>query len=268
MVAAGNDFIIIAQPLRASGRALEAFVRNICDRKYGAGADGMLVLEKSRLADVKMRVFNADGSEAEMCGNGARCVAYYRMSRVTRHRLPVKERTVTIETTAGIITALVSRDTVKIRLSEPKGLEFGIPLVVQSRLVNVDYVNTGVPHVVIFVHGLDELAVGSIAPRIRYHKRFAPRGTNVNFVEIAGKNLIKVRTYERGVEDETRACGTGSAAAAIIFALKSGCRPPVKVHTRSGEILKVYWTRGADGLSDVWLEGKAHIVYEGEYAYV
>lgn len=255
MVATGNDFIVIEDnDLKIN---LSSFAKKICDRKFGIGADGMLLIGKSKKANVRMRIFNADGSEAEMCGNGARAAALY-----------AGKKKVALETKAGIIQAEVSDNDVKIRLTEPKETIIGIPLKINNRTINVNFINTGVPHAVIFSEGLEEMDIIPMGRGVRHHKKFAPRGTNVNFVEVLGRDLIKVRTYERGVEDETLACGTGSTASALIFALASGISDRVRVKTQSGETLNIYFKKSGNSFSDVWLEGKAKIVYIGEYNHV
>ncbi|MEW6101888.1 MAG: diaminopimelate epimerase [Candidatus Omnitrophota bacterium] len=253
MVASGNDFVVI------DGH--KASAQKICDRKYGVGADGLLVLEKSGIADVKMRVFNADGSEAEMCGNGARCVALWLSVQRTTHNAQLK-----IETKAGIIQAEVNKDNVRIKLTSPKGLKIGIPLKINSRMLKANFINTGVPHTVIFVEGLDKIDIANLGRLIRNHNKFAPKGTNVDFVEVISRDTLRVRTYERGVEDETLACGTGAVASSLI-ANRMGyvAKIPVKVKVRSAEELKVYFRKIDKGFKDVWLEGRARIVYKGVY---
>jgi diaminopimelate epimerase len=231
--------------------------RQLCDRRFGIGADGLLVLDKAGATDVKMRIFNPDGSEAEMCGNGARCTALYIGKKRSR-----------IKTKAGIIESEVKADKVKIKLSDPKDTLLDIPIKINGRPLKVNYINTGVPQAVIFVEGLDRIDVAGIGRPIRFHRRFAPRGTNVNFLEILNSDSVKIRTYERGVEEETLACGTGSVASALIFALKTGTNGRLKVHTTSREILTVYFRRCGNKFSDVWLEGKARMVYKGAYYYV
>lgn len=259
MLGSGNDFIVVElKGSRAQG--LKGLAAKICDRKYGAGADGMLALEKSKTADIKMRVFNPDGSEAEMCGNGARVVAFW----ASKNLKPSTDN-LEIETMAGIITAKTSGDNIKIKLTNPKALKLDIPLEVNGRSIKVNFINTGVPHAVVFVNGIDNIDVVNIGGSIRRNERFAPAGANVNFVEIKGSNQIRIRTYERGVEDETLACGTGSAAAALIFALKNNLEKLVRVKTQSGEQLKVYFKKEENKFQDVWLEGSAKIVYKGEY---
>ncbi len=264
MVASGNDFIVLeVRSQKSEVRNLKDLAKKMCDRKFGIGADGLLVMEKSRRADIRMRVFNADGSEAQMCGNGARCVAFYSVRKQkTEDR---KQKKISIETKAGIIDAGVENDTIKIKLTGPKNIRLDIPIKINGRSLLVNFVNTGVPHTVIFVDGIDKINVSDLGRQIRYHKNFSPKGTNVDFIEILGRDSLKIRTYERGVEDETLACGTGSVAAALICALKTGALNKIHVLTKSGEILKVYFKREKNKFLDVWLEGRARIVYKGEY---
>jgi len=253
-VASGNDFVVIESGHKSEVRSQKSLARKICDRKYGVGADGLLILEKSKIADVKMRIFNSDGSEAEMCGNGARCAALYTGGNTAR-----------LETKAGIIQARLNADNVRIKLTDPLNIKLDIPIKVNKRNLKVNFIDTGVPHAVIFVEGIKEVGVNEIGRVIRNHHKFVPRGTNVDFVEVLGRNLIEIRTYERGVEDETLACGTGTVASAIIFALKADIADKINVRTKSREILKVYFERINDKFADVWLEGKARIICKGEY---
>jgi diaminopimelate epimerase len=268
MVASGNDFIVI--PLsRNPVMPLKVLARKICDRKFGVGADGLLILEESKVTDVRMRIFNADGSEAQMCGNGARCVALW-VSVKRKTCLPAgraQNVKLNIQTKAGIIKAEVNGDRVRIKLTDPSGLKLNMPIRVNNRVLRVNFINTGVPHTVIFAEGSDKIAVLGLGRQIRYHKSFAPEGTNVDFVEVLNKNAIKVRTYERGVEDETLACGTGSVASALLFALKTEVKGRIRVHTKSTEILEVYFRKEKNKFRDVWLQGKAGIVFKGQFAY-
>jgi len=261
---AGNDFVLIDNRVYkiSSTRLLQALARKMCDRKLGAGADGLLVLENSRVADVRMRIINADGSEAEMCGNGARCFAYAfsRMKRIPDNF------SLALETKAGIVKARVFNDNVKINLTRPQGLKLDIPLKVSGRVIKVNFINTGVPHAVIFVQGLDKIDVQALGREIRNHRYFAPAGTNVNFVEVLNRDSIRIRTFERGVEGETLACGTGSTAAALITSIKMNKNIEyINVHTVGKEVLKVSFVRSKGSFSDVWLEGRARLVYRGEY---
>jgi len=255
MEASGNDFVVVDNRKKAV-RDVVKFTRAICDRHKGVGADGVLFIESSRKADFKMRIVNADGSEAEMCGNGSRCVALYAHEVM---KLPSK---FLMETLAGLIGADVKKQTVRVKLSDPKDFK-------PRGLLNADNtdwqyysVNTGVPHAVIFVEDIANFPVQNIGEKIRYHDHFKPAGTNVNFVQVTDKNAVSVRTYERGV-GETQACGTGVTASALISAVSGRTRPPVKVKTLGGDILTVDFKLDSSGVRDVYLEGKANFIYKG-----
>jgi diaminopimelate epimerase len=269
IAASGNDFIVIDRVPFTANR-LPILAKKMCDRKFGVGADGVLLLEKSKIADIRMHIFNADGSEAEMCGNGARCTALYyvrvqpacRQGRGSGFRGQLK-----IETMAGIIEGKVSGNNVKIKLTDPKEYQSGVPIRINEREIKIHSINTGVPHAVIFAEGIEEFDVSAIGRQVRYYDYFAPAGTNVNFVEIVNNDTIRARTYERGVEDETLACGTGAVASAIVYSLQFtvySLKNKINVITRGGEILKVYFERRNDTINNVWFEGKAKIVYRGE----
>ncbi len=264
MQGAGNDFIVIEGPI--SRILSRAFIVKICDRIYGVGADGVLLLERTRKADVRMRIFNADGSEAEMCGNGARCAALYAALKNKKSKL-------TLETKAGLVGAEIKKENVKVRMTDPLDLRMGLMVKAAGKDYEVDYINTGVPHAVIVVDDLERVPVKELGRAIRHHKVFHPAGTNVDFIEVRDKGHVRVRTYERGVEDETLACGTGSVASAVVAFLNTsgeslsrpGVRHKVFVETKSGETLIIYFRASKKDISDVWLEGKAQIVFKGEY---
>ena len=293
MEASGNDFIVVSLPGRQN---LKDLARRICNRKYGVGADGLILLN-SGLAKLSMRIFNPDGSEPEMCGNGARCVALWISAkrnpsttlRIDGERSPelvegqgrtikAQSARLRIKTKAGIVEADVKNDKVKIKMTKPKDIRLDFPIKISKprkeidsfvrgkRTLRVNFINTGVPHAVILVEGLDKIDVINIGRYIRFHKRFAPSGTNVDFVEFMDDNNIKIRTYERGVEDETLACGTGAVAAAlIVYRLLLIDRSSVNIHTRSGELLRVYFEARNGSFDDVWLEGRARLICKGVY---
>ena len=256
-VATGNDFVIIDNRKKVIEKSLSFFAKYACDRKRGIGADGLLLIERSEKADFKMRIFNPDGSEAEMCGNGSRSAALYAF------RNKIAKARMSIDTIAGILNATVSGETVKVKLPEPKEIKWNLCLMINKCPYKVDFVNTGVPHVIHFVDDLENIDVKGLGASMRYHPDFSPAGANADFVKLSGKSSIKVRTYERGVEDETLACGTGAVASAIISAESEKMTSPVTVETRSGEKLKVYFKMVKGNFANVYLEGKAKLVYEG-----
>jgi diaminopimelate epimerase len=255
-VATGNDFVIIDNR-PGDAEDLPALARKLCDRKKAVGADGLLVIETSKKADFKMRIFNPDGSEAEMCGNGSRCVALYAASR------KISKPQMTIETLAGVLDASVKGDTVKVKLTDPKDIKWNLCLMINKCPYKLNFVDTGVPHVIHFTDDLEKIDVKNLGSHIRHHGEFSPEGTNADFVKVVDKHTIKVRTYERGVEDETLACGTGAVASAIISAEAEKMPSPITVETRSGEKIKVYFEIKDGNFRNVYLEGKAKLVFDG-----
>lgn len=258
--ASGNDFVVVDNRSQVV-KSAQTFTRKVCALHTGIGADGVLLLEKSRKADFKMRIINSDGSEAEACGNGFRCIAFY------AHRILGFPKKFKFETLSGIIEATIKGQSVKVRMGKPFGYkERGEIEVLDSRL-HYSFINTGVPHAVIFVPSISKVDVNALGRAIREHKVFKPKGTNVNFVQIKSKHSVSVRTYERGVEHETLACGTGSTASAVISAMQGATSAPVKVTTSGGEQLIIdFKTSGKKNVKDVYLEGKARIVFEGKIA--
>lgn len=267
MQGAGNDFIVIDHH---AGLDEIAFAKKVCDRHMGIGADGLLVLEKSKTCDHRMRIINADGSEAEMCGNGARCMAVY----IVR-KFAVVPEVFTLETLAGPIQATAKDETASVRLSDPKDYRPNVEIRLADQKIYGHFINTGVPHTVIFVHGLQEVDVNDLGRMIRNHKVFSPKGTNVNFVEMIKNGYVALRTYERGVEGETLACGTGSVAAALVGYLQGADKleptkgAAIKVVTRSGEMLDVSFNLDIKDdkpiITDVWLKGSGKFICKGEY---
>jgi diaminopimelate epimerase len=205
-----------------------------------------------------MRYYNADGGEAEMCGNGARCFGRFAnfLNGFALHQ-------VSFETPAGMIGATFHGDNVQIKMSEPFGLQQDLALEVAGTELAVHFLNTGVPHAVVFVGDIDEVPVKEWGAALRYHKTFAPKGTNANFVHRMGTSHIAIRTYERGVEDETLACGTGTVACALIHHLRTGQPAPISVDVRSGDTLEINFTPEGGTFKDVTLTGPAEIVFQG-----
>ncbi|MCW5198270.1 diaminopimelate epimerase [Desulfobulbus sp. F3] len=265
MSGTGNDFILIdhRHPL-IEADSMPAFAAAVCRRKFSVGADGLIFIENSEQADFRWRFFNADGSVAEMCGNGARCAARFAFMQGIA---PAKMR---FETLAGIIEAEVSGSEVAAKMTEPRDLRLHQTITVNNAPLTLHSLNTGVPHAVVFVDNIEDADVRALGRAIRYHAAFQPAGTNVNFVQKRG-DAFKVRTYERGVEDETLACGTGSAASAIIAVLLGQAESPVEIITSGNDRLTILFSlpeHKAGGTApivyNVFLKGPAHAVYQGE----
>ena len=258
MSGSGNDFIIIDnRDLSLSVGDLSEFARKVCRHKLSVGADGLFLIEPSTVADFKWQFFNSDGSVAEMCGNGSRCVARYAyLNGITGKKM-------SFETIAGIISAEVNEDTVKVKLTDPSPLISGEKIDVDGRIFVLDSVNTGVPHAVAFVDNLQSFAVAEWGRKIRFHEHFAHKGTNADFATVLGRHKIQLRTYERGVEDETLACGTGMVAAVLAAAARGLVASPVDVLVQSGETLCIYFIHQDDRWKGIYLEGKVKIVYQG-----
>jgi diaminopimelate epimerase len=257
MNGAGNDFILFDN--RSGGIDLDRNqIAQLCDRHRGIGADGILLLENpTNGADFRMRYFNADGGEAEMCGNGARCFARF------ANKVAGQKEKISFETPAGVISAELKDDLVTLRMTEPTDLRLNIDVPMAAENKAVHFINSGVPHVVIPVAKIDDAAVRREGAAIRYHKMFSPNGTNVNFIEKRGGNKIAIRTYERGVEDETLACGTGIVASALIFAASEDCEGPINVLARGGDQLQVGFEKSDGQFRNVTLTGPAEFVFEG-----
>ena len=258
MCGSGNDFIIIDNRKKnISIKNLKSFVTKICSRRFSIGADGVIFNEKSSRADFKWRFFNSDGSVAEMCGNGGRCVARYAFTK------RIAGKSLCFETIAGLIRAEIKGERVKIQLTEPNNLRLGIKLKISGKERGLNFINTGVPHVVHFVKNLEECSVEELGREIRFHREFSPAGTNVNFVEHNKGSFLRIRTYERGVEGETLACGTGSVASVLIASALGKVSSPCSITPQSGETLKVYFDRNEEAFRNVYLEGEARFVFDG-----
>jgi diaminopimelate epimerase len=257
MNGAGNDFVMLDN--RAGDLQLQrSQIAQLCDRHRGIGADGVLILEPpANGADFRMRYYNADGGEAEMCGNGARCFARY------ADRVAGKRDSVSFETPAGVIAASLAGEAVTLQMSEPKDLRMNLQIFANGQEVHCHYVDSGVPHVVVPVDRITNVDVRELGAAIRRHEDFAPRGANVNFLERRGDAEIAIRTYERGVEDETLACGTGVVASALIFAALQNLEGPIAVHVRGGDELHVGFRREGERFTNVTLTGPADFVFEG-----
>ncbi len=256
----GNDFIVIDN--RDIDRKID-WSRQAsvwCKRRVSIGADGLLLIEPSAVADFRMRIFNADGSEAEMCGNGARCAAAFAV------RKGIAQPKMVMETMAGPVGASVDGEMVAIQLTNPSFLRDVGFVELDGGKVHCYFLNTGVPHTIVFMDALSDVPADEIEKvgcELRFHDVFSPEGTNVDFVQVIRPGYIKTRTYERGVEEETLACGTGAVASAILSSVfRDAGDSPIDVEMPGGT-LTVDFAIGEDSFGDVWLKGNVAFVYEG-----
>lgn len=264
MSGAGNDFIVIDN---RSGVVKDGarLAKKVCDRRWGVGADGLILLEDSEVADYRMMYYNADGSYGGMCGNGGRCLSRFAVEK------RVAKNVQRFEALGHIYSSTVEQDVVFLSMKNPVDMEMNIVLPLGSTKLRMHFVDTGSPHTVIPIaqlrkkyKTLEGIPVVTIGRKVRYHKTFAPEGTNVNFIERTGVDSIRIRTYERGVEAETLACGTGSIASAIIASRIWKMSSPVHVVPKSGNTLEVSFRVLAREYSDVVLRGQAVTTFTGE----
>jgi diaminopimelate epimerase len=258
MAGAGNDFIMVNNVKNPVHLDWRAFAIRSCTLKTGIGADGVIVLGEDTDTDFTFRIFNADGSEAEMCGNGARCAALF------AHQQGIANTPMRFKTLAGTIGARIDGEDVAVQMTAPFGLETDIAIDVPGKQRIVHFINTGVPHAILFTDAIDNEPVADLGRAVRFHNRFSPAGTNTDFVQVLDGSRIRVRTYERGVEDETLACGTGAVASAIISShLGKVAGTPVLVSMKGGE-LKIDFTKQGNQYLEVWLMGPVDSVFTGE----
>jgi diaminopimelate epimerase len=259
MSGSGNDFIIIDNRSRSLDDIdLSQFITAVCRRKMSVGADGLILIELSDKADFRWRFYNSDGSRAEMCGNGARCAARFAFVN------GIAGENLTFETDAGIVSGQVNTDRAKVKMPDPTDLRLDYSIELAMGPLAVSSINTGVPHVVIMQDAIEAVDVFGLGREIRNHEAFAPAGTNVNFICQRGSGNLAIRTYERGVEDETLACGTGSIASALVSAIKLNWTSPINLLTRSQESLTIHFAEDSGIFSNVCLEGDARIIYTAQ----
>jgi len=261
MNGSGNDFILIDNRDRqVRDDEMEILVKRSCRRRESVGADGVIFVIRSDQYDFAWRYFNADGGEVEMCGNGSRCVSRFAFLN------GIADSKMTFETLAGPVSAEVKKRVVKVLMPAPSGLSIDMDLQHQNGWKSIDCINTGVPHVVVQVEDLLNHKVREQGRDLRYHAHFHPQGTNADFMKFIDIHQLEIRTYERGVEDETLACGTGAIACTLVAAVRGMVMSPVEVKTRGGEILTIYFDTkdsASNEFDRVWLEGNTSVVYQG-----
>lgn len=262
MSGSGNDFILIDNRRQIlKSRRLNRFAATVCTHRLSVGADGLILIETAKnpqRARFRWRLFNADGTEAEFSGNGGRCAARFAYLR------KIAPAGMVFETPAGLIRAEVTGPDVKIQMPIPKSLKLDLKIPVGDEIHVGHFLNTGVPHTVLFVEDPATVEVTRLGRAIRRHEMFQPAGTNVNFATVVNPRLAQMRTYERGVEDETLACGTGAVATALVTGALGQGVSPMTLSQRSGMSLRVYYHWNGKEFSDVFLEGDARVVYAGE----
>jgi diaminopimelate epimerase len=260
MSAAGNDFILFdGRDGSPAADAMPDFVRRLCRRALSVGADGLIVVDRSSRADIRATFYNPDGG-GTFCGNGGRCVARLAyLQGMAAGRM-------TVETVKGVLRAEILGSDVSFEMPAPSGLEESVVVEAAGRSFSGVFVDTGVPHFVVFGDRPMEGAIEPLALELRRHRRFGPAGTNVNFVHGTAADGFVIRTYERGVEAETLACATGCTAAALALALRGEARPPVTLRTRSGATLVIRFEGDPRQAAGLRVEGEARLVFVGHLA--
>lgn len=258
MEGAGNDFVMIDNRRgQVPDAAKGGLVVEYCRRAQGIGADGMIFIEPDDEYDFSWDFYNSDGSKPGMCGNGARCAVRFAA------KIGAAGEAMTFRTLAGPISGELTPRGAKVRLTDVSGITASEFINVGGKTMSVWFLNTGVPHVVVECPDLSAVDVRGLGGAIRHHERFGRAGANVNFIKTGDGDALAIRTYERGVEDETLACGTGTVAAGIVAAKFLGKASPVTAIARSGEELVAYFTLEGDAARDVFLEGGARLVFSG-----
>jgi diaminopimelate epimerase len=257
MSGAGNDFVLLTGG-RPGGAALKKLAARLCARKTAVGADGLLYVAKAGENAVSLRYFNSDGSEA-FCGNGSRCAAWWAYATGL-----MKNKRFLLKTVSGALPVeILGPESVRMRMPDVEKVCLDHGGAWSKPVKRVHLLDTGVPHAVVPVDDLEELDVAGLGRFLRFHKAFGPAGANVDFVKVRGKKVF-VRTYERGVEGETLACGTGITASAVALGLSLGLKPPVELVSRGGEKFRVWFRAAGAGADEIYIQGPARLVFEGE----
>ncbi|MBN2008039.1 diaminopimelate epimerase [candidate division KSB1 bacterium] len=253
--ATGNDFILFDNHKNILVNENPAFFQRICQRRTGIGADGILILNAGLQSDFAMTYFNSDGSLGEMCGNGARASAHY-----AHHRGITASSHVIFDVLGVKYEADVDDNKVQLAMPPPKEIKLSPRIFSEPLFYRDGYANVGVPHYVLFTDDVAAIDVNEIGRKYRYHEAMQPWGTNVNFVEKIDDNTLKIRTYERGVEEETQACGTGTISSVIVAMKHHMAVSPVHVHAPGGTLI----VECDDEFRTIYLSGQVEMIYDGE----
>lgn len=273
LTGAGNDFVFVDRKQNPEISLTPSKIKKICNRRFGIGADGVIIIQDVENFDFEMLYFNADGSTGSLCANGARCAIWFaeKTGRLKNRKANFISNS---ETYSGEV---ISDEKIKFNLNPPSKSKFNFRVKAANQLIKADFIDTGSPHLVIEIsdvlkdpmnpfsnyQSISEFPVNTLGKELRYHKDFSPAGTNVNFYYVED-NKIYIRTYERGVEDETLACGTGSVATALSVYFRKKISPPISLITWGGETLIVNFEVENQKVSNVSLTGPAKIVFEGK----
>jgi diaminopimelate epimerase len=258
---AGNDFIMIDDRTQTFPLDNKDFIKHLCHRQNGIGADGIILMQRSLKADLRFRIFNSDASEAEMCGNGMRCFGAFAQQR------GIDFSSLNIETMQNILKISKKESYIEVQMADPKDEQLDITLMIHGNPINLSFINTSVPHAVIFVKNVASQEVQTIGRAIRFDPYFDPKGTNVNFVEILDENTLSIRTYERGVESETLACGTGATAAALLAFKLFNLKNSIYVKTKNEEFLNITFEEKEGVFNNIKMSGPAKFIFQGIITY-
>jgi diaminopimelate epimerase len=267
MTGAGNDFVLIDNRNLLYMLDWSDMANRLCDRRFGIGADGLLIIEPSDIAGFTMKYYNADGSYGGMCGNGGRCAAKFVLQQTGEHS------TTFMALHHRYSAESLADGTICLHMRPAGNVRSGIPLELPNGNITVHFIDTGAPHAVAIVEDdpehstspLDDVRIQELGKAIRYHKEFQPEGTNVDFIWKLGDSRIAMRTYERGVEGETLACGTGAVACALIGSGRYGLVSPIDILTRSNQTLRVGFKKTGNSFTAIELTGPAEVVFVGSF---
>lgn len=260
MTGAGNDFMVIDNRENQLPDPKPDWIARVCARRLSVGADGLMLLSAAGTTDFTMQYFNADGSVAAMCGNGGRCIARFAvLLGICREGQDIR-----FQAPSGKYLARVIGDQVRLSLPSPQKIKPDVALSLADGERQADFMEMGVPHTVFFSTQVEAEPVLLLGREVRQHQAFAPEGTNVNFAQVLDEHHLRLRTYERGVEDETLACGTGAAAAVLLAAKRGSVKSPVSVETRSRAVLSLTFAQQGEDFTDITQTGEARLVYWGE----
>jgi diaminopimelate epimerase len=256
--ASANDFIVLDNRDESFSDVASLIAERVCARRYSIGADGLILVENSKQATVRIRYINPDGEEFNTCGNGGRCAARY------THLFVKPDQHITMETNIGVVKAQIVNRSVHLQLVKPTEIKLNLELSLEGKTYRGHYVQVGDPHFVVPFENIRNIDFVTLARKLRHHESLGPAGANVHFIEPIARNCMKIRSFERGVENETLACGSGCVSSAVSTFLEGKTDPPVTFEPQSGIPVAVHFQASED-LGEIFLEGDARLVYRGEF---